>query len=91
MANYDPVLDESKRFRKFRKCLIKMIPRLPNDRASMLQSASCSGRLGRNSSLFLHFSNAIVLGRDSSRDMVARHLEIVRPTDTNFTSNDNDD
>ena len=35
MANYDPVLDESNRFRKFRECLIKMIPRLPNDSASM--------------------------------------------------------
>ena len=32
-----------------------------------------------------------MLRRDSPRDMVARHLEIVRPTDANFTSNDNDD
>ena len=42
MAKSDPILDGSKRFRKFRESLIKTIPRLPDDRTSLnaLQSKS---------------------------------------------------
>ena len=35
MPGSDPVLDGSKRFRKFREGLTKMIPRLPNDKVSL--------------------------------------------------------
>ena len=35
MPGSDPVLDGSKRFRKFREDLTKMIPRLPNDKVSL--------------------------------------------------------
>ena len=35
MADSDPVLDGSKRFKKFRESLIKKIPRLPNNKESL--------------------------------------------------------
>ena len=35
MVDSDPVLDGSKRFKKFRESLIKMIPRLPNNKKSL--------------------------------------------------------
>ena len=43
MSDVDPILNQSRRFQKFRNTLIRIIPRIPNDRVS-LQATSMSSQ-----------------------------------------------
>ena len=75
MSDVDPILNQSRRFQKFRNTLIRIIPRIPNDRVSLQATSMSSQAAMASASDTTYQMNAVVRGmvgkRLTYRDLIA--------------------